>query len=155
MATATKHDDRMSGMQDKAEQLKNQAKDAASNVADKAKSTAGTVMETAKDVASGMADTAGNIASTVGKKAEQATEAVGGGMRSLGETIREHSPSSGFLGGATSSVAGALESGGSYLEQEGLSGIGRDVTNLLRRYPFAALAVGVCMGYMLARALRS
>jgi hypothetical protein len=138
----------MGGMQEK-------AKEAASQVADKAKNAAGTVVDKAKDAASSVAETAGNIASTVGKKAEQATEAVGGGMRSFGETIREHGPSSGILGGATSTVAGALEGAGGYLEHEGLSGMGRDVTNLLRRYPFAALAVGVCVGYMMARALRS
>jgi hypothetical protein len=131
----------------------------AKGIAEKAKDTAGSVLEQARDTAANVAQGAGrvasNVANYVGETAENATEAVGHGMKSLGSTIREKGPESGFLGSASSTVAGALENAGGYLEEEGLSGIGRDVTNLIRRYPIAAIAVGVCMGFMIARATRA
>lgn len=127
----------------------------ASAVADKGKDMASSAMDKAKDMASSVAHTAGNVASAVGRKAEDATSAVGSGMKSLGGTIREQGPHSGVLGSATSGVAGALESSGRYLEEHGLSGIGEDVTNLIRRNPFPALLVGIGIGFLIARATRS
>ena len=154
------------GQQMHGQQVKNRAEEMASTAAEKANSAAGGVMETAKNVAGTVADKArdaassvasgvGTAASFVGQKAEDCTEAVGHGMRNLGSTIKDKGPESGVLGSATSTVGGALESAGEYLEEEGLSGIGRDITNMVRRYPFAALCVGISMGYLLARATRS
>jgi hypothetical protein len=45
-----------------------------------------------------------------------------------------------------------LETGGQYLEQEGLKGIAEDVTNVIRRNPLATLLIGVGLGFILARA---
>jgi len=134
----------------------------ASAVADKSKDMASGVkdmasgaMDKAKEMASSVAHTAGNVASAVGRKAEDATSAMGSGIKSLGGTIREQGPHSGMLGSATSGVAGALETSGRYLEEHGLSGIGEDLTNLIRRNPFPALLVGIGVGYLIARATRS
>lgn len=131
------------------------AKGTVAGIAEKAKDMAGSAMETAGNIAQGAGKTAANVASYVGQKAEDATEAVGHGMRSLGGTIREKGPESGFLGAATSSVASGLENAGGYLEEEGLSGIGRDITGLIRRYPVAAICAGLFVGFMLARATRA
>src|ERR1017187_866877 len=79
----------------------------------------------------------------VEEKAEQATEAVGAGMESLGETIREHKPQAGVLGAAGEAVAQKLETGGRYLEEHGLKGIGEDITNMIRRNPIPTLLIGV------------
>jgi hypothetical protein len=120
------------------------AQDAASNVMDKAKQVAGNVADKAKDVAS-----------AVGDKAESATQAVGSGMQSLAGTIRDKAPHGGFIGGAASGVAGALDSSGRYLEEQGLSGMAEDLTNLIRRNPIPALLAGVGLGFLLARMTRS
>jgi hypothetical protein len=122
---------------------KQEGKQAAHDVADKAKSTASAVLDKAKDVAS-----------TVGNKAEDATHAVGSGMQSLGSSLREHGPQSGVLGSAASSVAGSLESGGRYIQEEGLRGMGRDLTNLIRHNPITSMFIGIGIGYMLARITR-
>jgi hypothetical protein len=50
-------------------------------------------------------------------------------------------------------VAGTLESGGRYLEEQGLGGIAEDVTGLIRRNPIPAVLIGVGLGFMLARFL--
>jgi hypothetical protein len=121
------------------------AKDAAANVADKA-----------KDFASNVADQAKDAASTVGQRAEDATHAVGSGMQSLAGTMREKLPHGGVIGAATSTMASGLENTGKYLQTEGLSGMGADVTNLIRRNPLPAVLIGIGLGFILARAtLRS
>ena len=131
------------------------AKQTAENLASKAQETAGNVMDKAKQVAGNVADKARNVASSVGERAESATQSVGRGMESLAGTIRDRGPQSGFLGGATSGVASALDSSGRYLEEQGLSGIGEDLTNLIRRNPIPAMLVGIGLGFLLARMTRS
>jgi hypothetical protein len=120
------------------------AHDQASNVLDKAKQAASTVADKARDVAS-----------NVGQKAESATESVGSGMQSLAGTIRDKGPQGGVLGGAASGVASALDTTGRYLEEQGLSGMAEDLTNLIRRNPIPAMLVGVGFGFLLARMTRS
>lgn len=93
--------------------------------------------------------------SGIGGKAEYAAVAVGAGMESLGETIREHSPKEGILGNASYAVSDRLESGGHYLEEKGLKGIGEDVTNMIRSNPVPALLVGIGLGFLLAKIMRS
>ena len=60
-----------------------------------------------------------------------------------------------MFGSASSSLAHSLESGGRYLQEEGLKGIADDMTNLIRRNPIPALFVGIGIGFLLARSMRS
>jgi hypothetical protein len=121
----------------------------------KAKDLASNVGERARDAAAGAQHMAGQVASNIGQKAEDATSAVGGGMKNLAGQVREHGPREGMLGGATSAVADTLEKGGRYLQEEGLKGIGEDLTSLIRRNPIPALLVGIGVGFLLARATTS
>ena len=124
----------------------------ASNVADKAKDAAADIGSKAKDVANTVVQKVGDAASFVGKQAEGAASAVGSGFKSLGGTIRENAPHSGMIGTATGAVADSLETSGRYLQEHGLSGIGDDVTNLIRRNPIPAILIGIGVGFILARA---
>jgi hypothetical protein len=76
-------------------------------------------------------------------------------MESLGSTIREHTPREGMMHAAAEKVAETLESGGRYLEEHKLREIGDDLTNLIRRNPIPALLLGIGVGFLLARAIRS
>jgi hypothetical protein len=125
------------------------------NLGDKAKDVAGTVVDKAKQSASAVAEKARDVASNLGDRADTAVSSVGSGMQSLAGTIRDKAPSGGVLGGAAGGVASALETGGRYLKEEGLSGMGEDVTNLIRRNPIPAVLIGVGLGYLLARITRS
>jgi hypothetical protein len=113
------------------------------------------MLNTASEMASSAGQKASDVASTVGQKAEDATAAVGGSMKSLAGTIREKAPEGGVLGSVSSSVAHTLEDSGRYLEEHGLSGIGKDMAEMVRRNPLPALLVGIGLGYLLARATRS
>jgi len=140
------------------------ASQAVSNVADRAKEMASNLGDKAKDAGSAMANKAEGAASYVGHKAEDAasfvsgkaddaTAAVGGGLRSLGSTLRQKAPQEGMVGDASSAVANTLERTGRHLQEEGFRGIVDDMTNAIRRNPIPALFVGIGVGFLLARAL--
>ncbi len=152
-SSTRQHQEERTGGQN-AGDLKNKAKDAASNVADKARDTASSVASQAREAASNVATQARDVVSNLGDRAEDATSSVGHGMQSLAGTIREKAPQGGMMGSAASTVAGALETGGRYIEEQGLSGMGEDLTDLIRKNPIPAMLIGVGIGYLLARALR-
>lgn len=131
------------------------AKDIASSAAHTAGQAATGAAQKAKDMASSAAHSASDLASNVAHKAEDATSTVGGGMRSLAGTLRENLPHEGMVGSAGSAVADTLDRGGRYLEQEGLRGVGEELTNLIRRNPIPALLVGIGVGFLIARSMRS
>jgi len=122
---------------------------------DKAQDTAHNLAEKASDVASNVGHKISDAASTVGKKADSAVSSAGSGMQSFADTVRDRGPQSGVLGKAGSAVADTLDSAGEYLESHGLSGVGEDLTNLIRRNPIPALLIGIGVGFLLARATRS
>jgi sorbitol-specific phosphotransferase system component IIA len=144
----------MASVTNQFQNTKEKAKETASNIADKARDTAANVADKAGDVAKQAYDKAGQYASAVGDKADDAVESVGHGMKSFAGTIRENMPNKGMLGSASESVAGALESGGRYLEDRGLSGIGTDVTDLIKRNPVPAVLLALGLGFMIACATR-
>lgn len=140
---------------DQAQDQVERAKDAASGVTDKVKDVASHVGQAAGSAASAVGSAAGNVASTVGHKAEDVTASAGRGMQNLGEKVREKGPESGILGTATEKVAGGLESAGKYLEDKNLSGMAEDITGMIRRNPIPALLIGVGLGFLIARTMRS
>src|SRR5438046_196463 len=114
-----------------------------------------TMPETVADAGQKVGSEAKSIAANIAQKAETATEAVGTCMESFGETLCEHSPSGGIIGTAGHAIGEKFESGGRYLETKGLKGMGEDVTNLIRSNPIPALLVGIGVGFLLAKMIRS
>jgi hypothetical protein len=137
------------------ESMTEQAKGAAGAAMESAREMASTAQKKAGEMASTAQKKAGEAASYVGQRAEDATSAVGGSMKNLAGTIRENAPREGMLGSASSAVASTLESSGKYLEEHGLSGVGEDMTNMIRRNPVPALLIAVGIGFLIARATRS
>jgi hypothetical protein len=107
--------------------------------------------EKAKEAASHLASQASDVASSVGQRAEDATSSLGSRMQSLAGTLREKTPNEGMMGKASSAVADTLESGGHYLEEQGLRGMAEDVTELIRKNPIPAVLIGIGFGFLLAR----
>lgn len=91
-----------------------------------------------------------DAAGYVGDKAEQATHAVGAGMEKLGNAIQPQG-GEGMLSGAREAVGTKLEGAGQYLEEQGLKGIGTDLTSLIRQNPVPALLIGAGIGFLLAK----
>lgn len=117
----------------------------------------GEKMSQSDEAASGVVSTATEkvkeAAGYVGEKAEQATHAMGAGMESLGHAIHGQG-GEGVLCGAREAVGTKLEGAGQYLEQQGLKGIGSDITNLIRQHPVPALLIGVGLGFLFAKMAR-
>jgi len=140
---------------DVAGQAYDKAKDIASQAYDKAKDVASSAGQMVSNAASSVGSMVGNAASSVGQSADNLTSSAGSQLKNLGETIRDKAPHEGMLGSASQTVANTLRDSGRYLEEAGLSGIGEDLTQLIRRNPMPAVLVGVGIGFILGRMLRS
>ncbi len=92
--------------------------------------------------------------SAAATSANQATSAVGEQLGALAGVIRDKAPREGTMGTAASAVADKLGAAGSYLQEKKVEHLAGDVTDLIRRYPMAALLIGLGMGYLLARTTR-
>ena len=136
-------------------QTMDKARDLASNVADKAKDVASQAMDKAKDAASSVGGMVSDAAKNAGRKADDLTSQAGSGIKHFGDTIRENAPREGMLGDAAKTVANTTKQVGSYLEEEGLSGMFEDVTSLIKRNPIPAILVGVGLGVLIGRLMRS
>ena len=155
MQPTTRKDQVPGQAKDAATSVADKAKDAASSVADKARDTAHNVADAARDAATHAGQAIRDTASTVGKKAEDWTATAGHKVESLGDTVRHQGPNSGMLGKATEGLAEGLESVGGYMSDKNLSGMMGDVTNLIKRNPIPALLLGLGIGYILGKSLRS
>jgi hypothetical protein len=140
---------------DQAQDYIDRGKEAVGNATERVKEEAGNVIDKVKDTASQAGQSIGTFASKVGEKAEDATASVGKGMENLGKKVREKGPESGFFGKATEGVAGALETSGKYLEDKNLSGMAGDLASMIKRNPIPAMLVGIGLGFLLAKTMRS
>lgn len=140
---------------DAAHNLADKAKDATSQFADKAKNVADNVADKAKDTTANLTHQAQDLAKNAGKSADDATATVGHSIRSAADTVRSKGPHDGMLGSATSATASAMENTGRYLEEEKLSGMASDVTEMIRRNPLPALCIAAGVGFLLGRMMRS
>jgi len=138
---------------EKARDAAGAAKDAGRDVMDKAKDVGHQAADKARDVASRVGDVAGSAMNTAGTKADNLASSVGGHAHTAADAIRQHGPQSGMLGNATKAVADAVDQSGRYLQQEGVTGMMGDVTEMIKRNPIPALFLGIGIGYLLGRAL--
>jgi aspartokinase-like uncharacterized kinase len=76
-------------------------------------------------------------------------------MRSLADTVRHQGPESGMFGSAAHQVADTLDQTGRYIEDRNLSGMMDDMSGLIKRNPIPAVLIGLGVGFLLGRALRS
>jgi ElaB/YqjD/DUF883 family membrane-anchored ribosome-binding protein len=130
-------------------------KDQAGAQTEKAREEARAATEKVKEAATHTGQAISSAASAVGQKADDLTASAGSGTRSLAGTVREQGPESGMLGKASHAVADALEQSGRYLEQKQLSGMVEDIGEMIRRNPLPAVLIGVGIGFLLGRAMRS
>jgi len=87
-------------------------------------------------------DQAASPMATAGQKIEQFADA-----------IRDKAPE-GKVGELVTNAASALEKGGNYFGSADMDSVRGDMESLIRRYPVQSLAVGLGIGFLVARALR-
>jgi hypothetical protein len=117
---------------------------AAGSAADKARDVARTAVESARDTATGVMDRARDAAGNV---ADKAREWTGGAV----DAVKE----SDVVNKAGEYVSDAWETGSRYLQEHNFKDMAEDVAGVIRRNPIPALLVGIGLGFILARSLRS
>jgi len=147
--------DVMTSAKNKAQEMANTYGQAATSAADTLKNAASNAADQVKDMASNVSENVSKAGSYLDSRAEDATGAVGGGLKAAGEAIRQYAPQEGRFGQATSSVAQSLTDTGEYIEREGLSGICEDITSMIKNNPIPALFIGIGLGFLLSRATSS
>lgn len=129
-------------------------KETASAVSDKAHEIVADVGRRVQHTASDLAQEARQAVATVGSKADGAISSVGEGMSSLAGTVRDKLPHEGTLGSTAGAVVDQLDATGAYLQEHGLSDMGKDLTDVIRKYPVPALFVALGVGLLLGRTRR-
>jgi hypothetical protein len=163
MNTSTPKKDQTQQHTDKAREAAGQAVDrtreglsqAASAAREGLAGAASSAREAAGHVGEALSGAASTAASSVGHGAQQAVSATGRGLENLADTVRDRGPDSGMLGTATRAVADTLDSTGHYFEGRNLNGMVDDVTGVIKRNPIPAVLIGLGVGFLLGRTLRS
>jgi len=140
--------------QEAASSAANKAQETASSLGHRAQEAASNLGHRAQEMASNVTGRAQDLASSAAERADQGVAAVGQGMSSLADTLRQRAPHEGMLGSAAGTIASGLETGGQYLQEHGLGDIGGDIGNLVRQYPVASLMVVFGFGYLLGSSMR-
>lgn len=105
-----------------------------------------------RNAATALGQGAEDACSTFANKADEAAAAAGRRIESVADQVRSRTSNEGVVGMASEKLATSLESGGKYLEAQGVTGMVDDITALVRNNPITSLLVGVGLGFMLARA---
>jgi ElaB/YqjD/DUF883 family membrane-anchored ribosome-binding protein len=132
---------------------KDRLQEAATSATHRAQEAGQAVAHRAQEAGQTLAHRAQEGAGAVERRADDALTNVGEGMTSLAGQVRQRAPQSGMLGSATSAVAGGLEESGRYFREHGVRDMADDATNVIRRYPVAALCIGFSAGFLLGMAL--
>jgi hypothetical protein len=145
---------RFENVKDKAQETATSAGQTFQEAKGAVKDAASTLGQQAREMASTAADKAKELGHQAGAKADDALHSVGQGMSSLAGSLRQNAPQGGVLGSAAGTVAEQLETGGRYLSEHDLGEIGKDLSDVIRRYPIPSLVCVFGIGFLLGGALR-
>lgn len=105
------------------------------------------------EIVSELSTEAKKIGSAAADRADGALSSVGGTMIGMADSIRHNAPSEGTFGSAAGGLAEGLRSSGEYLSRHGVSDISKDMTGIVRKYPFYSLCIGLGVGALLGTVL--
>lgn len=107
------------------------------------------LLEEGKSIARQARDKAREWAHTAGDRIEDAKDTVGEGMEKFGGNLRDRGAS------AAAALGGRLQAAGTYLREHDFGDMNEGLKDVIRRHPLQSVLVGVGVGVILARALRS
>lgn len=136
-------------------QAMDKAKEAGTQAVDKAKEVGSSIADRAREAVSSVGTMASQAASAVGKRAEDMTASAGADIKKWGDSMTSNPPQGGTMGHVSQAVGETLREGGRYLEDAKLSGMADDVSMMIRRNPVPAVLIGIGVGFILGRAMRS
>lgn len=136
-----------------AQEMADDARDTAAEAAHNARGTLDEAREKVEDLAGKAKEKASAVGSQAADTIDSALTNAGNRMDSLAQKVIEKAPE-GPLGDAATTAASALERSGRYLQQADVESIRGDLETVIRRRPIESLAVGLGLGFLIARALR-
>jgi hypothetical protein len=129
-------------------------KEAGADALHKAKDAGADALGKAKEAAVAVGEMASEAVSAVGQKADDLAGSAGHEIRDFGDNIAKKGPQDGLTGTASKAVADTIKGSGQYIEEAKLSGIARDVEQVVRNHPVPALLICFGIGYCVGRALK-
>jgi ElaB/YqjD/DUF883 family membrane-anchored ribosome-binding protein len=125
------------------------------NTADKARDVAREAVESARDTATGVMDRARDVAGNMADKARDVAGNVADTARDWASGAVNAVKDSGVVNKAEEYVSEAWETGSRYVHEHNIKDMADDVAGVIRRNPIPALLIGVGLGFLLGRSLRS
>ena len=129
------------------------AKEMGEDAFGKVKEAGSAALGKAREAMGSVGDMATETAAVAGRKAEDMAAAAGHRIAGLGDTLAQRAPHEGIAGTAAQAVADTIKSGGHYLEEHKISGMARDLEQVVKNHPVPALlcvfGIGFCIGRML------
>jgi ElaB/YqjD/DUF883 family membrane-anchored ribosome-binding protein len=114
----------------------------ADDARDKAQQVAGDVQEKAAQLGDQATDQINSAMSTAGQQ-----------LNTLAQTVRERAPDA-QVRDLADTTAGALERSGAYLEKANIDTVRSDLETLIRNHPVESVAIGLGIGFLVARSMR-
>ena len=111
---------------------------------------AGRVQDTATKLASRAQAESAKLGEALHEKIDSTLSRVGSTISEVGGAIRERGSIGTQINEGVASVAHRVEQTGDYLSQ-GISGIGQDVSALVKKHPLATAMIGLGLGFLLGR----
>jgi hypothetical protein len=92
-----------------------------------------------------------SVGSAISQQADNLVSQAGDGVSALVDQIAQQLPQEGLWGQASQSFAHKVRDGGEYLQQEGLSGISDDLSELIKNNPLPAVLIALGIGWYIGR----
>lgn len=129
-------------------------KEAGADALHKAKDAGTDALGKAKEAAVAVGAMATEAASAVGQKADDLAGSAGHEIREFGDTLGKKGPHDGLAGTASKAVADTIKGSGQYIEDAKLSGMARDVEQIVKSHPVPALLICFGIGFCVGRTLK-
>ena len=115
------------------------------------------VKDRLSDTTSKMKEKVGQMADTASKTIDQQRQNAADTLGRAASAVHENAdklPGGPKVANLTHSVADGIESTASYLRRHDLSGMGKDVMDVCRRYPTQSLVAALAVGFLIGRSRR-
>lgn len=109
--------------------------------------------EKAQQVADDVQEKAAQLGNQATEQINSAMSSAGQQLNTLAQTVRERAPDT-QVRDLADTTASALERSGTYLENANVDMIRRDLEAVIRNHPVEAVAIGLGLGFLLARSMR-
>ena len=110
----------------------------------------GLASEELQKLASRAQTEAGKLGETIHEKIDSTLSKVGHTISNVGGAIRERGSVGSQINDGVASVAHKVEQTGDYLSQ-GITGIGHDISALVKKHPLATAMIGLGLGFLFGR----